>query len=81
MLILSRKLGESIVIGDDVVIRIVELRRSRIRIGIEAPDHVRIRRGELLEPECFQLERRIGRDEELTIGDEFEMEATAATSC
>jgi carbon storage regulator len=47
MLVLSRKLGESVQVGDGIVIRIVEVRRSRVRIGIEAPPSVRIRREEI----------------------------------
>ena len=46
MLIFSRKLGQAVHIGDGIVIRIVEVRRSRIRIGIEAPPEVRIQRSE-----------------------------------
>jgi carbon storage regulator len=46
MLVLSRKLGESVQVGDGIVIRIVEVRRSRVRIGIEAPPSVRIQREE-----------------------------------
>jgi len=46
MLIFSRKLGQAVHIGDGIVIRIVEVRRSRIRIGIEAPPEVRIKRDE-----------------------------------
>ncbi|MBS0265169.1 MAG: carbon storage regulator [Planctomycetes bacterium] len=47
MLVLTRKLGESVLIGDAILLRVVELRRSRVRIGIEAPPNVRILRGEL----------------------------------
>jgi carbon storage regulator len=46
MLIFSRKLGQAVHVGDGIVIRIVEVRRSRIRIGIEAPQAVRIQRDE-----------------------------------
>jgi carbon storage regulator len=46
MLIFSRKLGQAVHVGDGIVIRIVEVRRSRIRIGIEAPQTVRIQRDE-----------------------------------
>lgn len=47
MLVLSRKLGESVQVGNGIVIRIVEVRRSRVRIGIEAPSSVRIQREEI----------------------------------
>ncbi len=47
MLVLSRKKNESIVIGDDISIRVVAVRGNRVRIAIDAPEHIRIRRGEL----------------------------------
>jgi len=37
MLVLSRKLGEKIVIGDNIVVTVVKIDRNQIRIGIEAP--------------------------------------------
>src|SRR5690348_1181995 len=46
MLVLARKLHESIRVGDEVRIIIVEIRPGRVRLGIEAPPHVRIRREE-----------------------------------
>ncbi len=49
MLVLSRKLLESIQIGDDIRIVVVKVERNGVRIGIEAPGHVGIVRGELLE--------------------------------
>jgi len=46
MLVLARKLGESISIGEGIVIKVVEVGHRRIRLGIEAPPSVRIRRQE-----------------------------------
>lgn len=48
MPVLSRKLGEKIFVGDDVVITVVDIGRGRIRLGIEAPRDVPIFRQELL---------------------------------
>ena len=48
MLVLSRKPGETIRIGDDIEISIVEVRGDTVRIGINAPRNVTILRGELL---------------------------------
>lgn len=48
MLVLSRKVGQKIAIGDEVVLVINRVAGNRVSIGIEAPDHVRIVRGELL---------------------------------
>lgn len=47
MLVLSRKLGEKIVIGDNVVITVVKIDRNQIRIGIEAPQDVPVYREEI----------------------------------
>lgn len=47
MLVLSRKLGEKIVIGDNVVLTIVKIDRNQIRIGIEAPNDVPVYREEI----------------------------------
>ncbi len=49
MLVLSRKSGQRIVIGDDVVVTILKVRGNQVRIGIEAPASVSIRRDELAE--------------------------------
>lgn len=48
MLVLSRKEGESIVINDDIVVTIVRNKGGVVRVGIEAPQDVRIVRSELL---------------------------------
>ncbi len=48
MLVLSRKLGEKIIIGDNITITVVDIDRGKIRLGIEAPRDVPIFRQELL---------------------------------
>ena len=47
MLVLSRKVGERIVIGDRVVVTVVKQSGNRISLGIEAPEEICIRREEL----------------------------------
>ncbi|TWU58785.1 hypothetical protein Poly51_15650 [Rubripirellula tenax] len=47
MLVLSRKEGEQLLIGDNIVLTINRLSGNRVAIGIEAPREVRIVRGEL----------------------------------
>jgi carbon storage regulator len=47
MLVLSRKAGEAIHIGSDIVVTVVEVRGGRLRVGISCPRHVPIRRSEL----------------------------------
>jgi carbon storage regulator len=48
MLVLNRKIGERILIGDDIVVTVVKVQGKQVRIGIEAPLSVSIRRQELL---------------------------------
>ena len=48
MLVLSRRVGESIVIGGDVTVTILEVRSDVIRVGIDAPRSVAVHRAELL---------------------------------
>ena len=50
MLVLTRKLGESIAIDDHIKIRVVQIKGKQVRLGIEAPADVTVRRKELLEP-------------------------------
>ncbi len=47
MLVLSRKLGEKIVIGENIVVTVVKIDRNQIRIGIEAPQEVPVYREEI----------------------------------
>jgi carbon storage regulator len=48
MLVLSRKPGEKIVIGDDITLTVVRVQGNQVRLAIDAPDDVRILRGELV---------------------------------
>ena len=49
MLVLSRHRDESIIIGDDIEITIVEIRGDKVRLGITAPQHVPVHRQEVYE--------------------------------
>ncbi len=49
MLLLTRKIGEQINIGDDIIIRVVEISRGKVRLGIEAPKKMPIHRHEVYE--------------------------------
>jgi carbon storage regulator len=49
MLVLSRHRDESIQIGDDIIVTIVDIRGDKVRIGIEAPANVPIHRYEVYE--------------------------------
>lgn len=47
MLVLTRKSGESIMIGNDVVVTVIEVRGDQVRIGIDAPRSVPVHREEI----------------------------------
>jgi carbon storage regulator len=47
MLVLSRQRDESIIIGDNVIVTIVDVRGDRVRLGIEAPREVSVHRREV----------------------------------
>ena len=49
MLVLSRKRNEQIVIGDKIVITIVDIRGDKVRLGVEAPGEVPVHRHEVYE--------------------------------
>jgi len=49
MLILTRKKGESIAIGDNIQIQVLNVKGGQVRIGIEAPREVRVNREERVE--------------------------------
>lgn len=62
MLVLSRKIGEKIVIGDNVTVVVSRVNGNRVTLGIEAPSEMRILRGELPElsaQELHDIERRV----------------------
>ncbi len=49
MLVLTRKRDEVIQIGDNIVIKILKTGKGAIKIGIDAPENIRVVRGELIE--------------------------------
>ena len=57
MLVLTRKVSERIQIGDDITLTIVRLEGNKVRIGIEAPANVKVKRDEL----APKIERAAGR--------------------
>ncbi len=58
MLVLSRQRGESIVIGDDVTITVVDIRGDKIRLGVTAPKETPVHRHEVYD--ALQRERTEG---------------------
>lgn len=49
MLILSRRVNEKIVIGDEIVVSVIEVRGDQVKLGIEAPRSVKVFRNEVFE--------------------------------
>jgi carbon storage regulator len=49
MLVLSRKTGETVVLDGRITVKLLQIKGNTIRLGIEAPPEMTIRRGELLE--------------------------------
>jgi carbon storage regulator len=49
MLILSRKVDEKIMIGDDISITIIEVRGDQVRLGVDAPKNVKVFRKEVFD--------------------------------
>lgn len=47
MLILTRRVGESLIIGDDIVINILGVKGNQIRIGVNAPKEISVHREEI----------------------------------
>jgi carbon storage regulator len=52
MLILTRRPGESIQVGEEIEISVLEIRGNQVRLGINAPADVLVLRSELLEPKA-----------------------------
>jgi carbon storage regulator len=49
MLVLSRRVGERLIIGKDIVVTIIDVRSDGVRVGIDAPREVRVIRAEIFE--------------------------------
>lgn len=67
MLVLSRKLNERIMVGDDIVISVVEVRGDQVKLGIEAPRTVKVYRQEVFD--AIQDENRRAAEIPATLPD------------
>lgn len=56
MLVLSRQRDESIIIGDNIVVTVVDIRGDKVRLGIEAPPEISVHRREVYE--AIQREKK-----------------------
>ena len=59
MLVITRKSGEGLRIGENVRVTVVETAKDRVKIGIEAPYDVRIIRDELFDTERFNIQAAV----------------------
>lgn len=59
MLVLSRHRDESIIIGDDIVVTVVDIRGDKVRLGIQAPAHISVHRQEIYD--AIQREKSQGQ--------------------
>lgn len=57
MLVLSRKLNEKIVIDGGIVVTVVKIEGGQVRLGIEAPGHVKVYREEILKKNAGEASR------------------------
>ena len=65
MLVLNRKPGESIIVGDNIEIKILEIQDGKIKIGIEAPREVSILRKEVYDEVIAENRRSLERDPDI----------------
>lgn len=68
MLVLSRQRDESIIIGEDIKITVVDIRGEKVRLGIEAPHEIPVHRQEVYE--AIQKEKQQEADEHRRDGSE-----------
>lgn len=77
MLILSRKIDEKIRIGDDIIITLIEVHGDQVKIGVEAPKHVKVFRQEVFD--AIQTENQAAAKVEQQ-GNENAIKAVSALS-
>ena len=59
MLVITRKTGDGLRIGDGIRVTVVEIAKDRVKLGIEAPSDVRIIRNELFDTEKFNIQAAV----------------------
>jgi carbon storage regulator len=78
MLILTRRVGENIVIGDEVVITVLGIKGNQVRIGINAPKNVSVHREEIYQR--IQQEKTVPEEEKKEASVEAAAPSTPATT-
>ena len=56
MIVMPRKIGESVVINDDIILTVIEIRGDKVRLGVEHPKEVTVHRWEVYEAILAQRE-------------------------
>lgn len=62
MLILARRIGESLIIGDEIKVYILEINGNQVRVGIDAPREVDVHREEIFERIQAELDKPDGHE-------------------
>ncbi len=65
MLVLTRKIGESIIIGEEITIKVISVDKETVRLGVEAPRELPVYRQEIYRAICEENLRAVGSKEEL----------------
>lgn len=69
MLVLSRKIGESIIIHDNIVVKIVSVEGDTVKLGIEAPRNISVFRSEIVEAIKKENEGSIMKANDIDVGE------------
>jgi len=60
MLILTRRIGETVIIGDDVDVTVLGVKGNQVRLGVKAPKEISVHREEIYERICREQEQQAG---------------------